>query len=234
MIKKTIGIIGGMGPLATVKLFERIVVNSKAVTDQEHPRVVIDNNTNIPDRTSFILGRGEDPVPELIKSAVGLEKMGADFLIMPCNTAHFFLKEISKSINIPFIDMLEETLKEASATVSDGRIGLLATDGTIQSGIYDKRAIDHEIKLIHPNPEDQAKVMKFIYGIKSGNLNGHSEDFKEVVSRMADEGLKAVILGCTELSVAIDYLELDGRVTYLDPLTIIAKRALYGSDCVGQ
>lgn len=232
MIKKTIGIIGGMGPLATAKLFERIVTNSSAATDQEHPRVLIDNNTNIPDRTSFILGRGEDPAPELIKSAVGLEKMGADFLIMPCNTAHFFLKEISESIDIPFIDMLEETLKKASEAASDGRVGLLATDGTLQSGIYDKRAADHGLKLIHPEPEDQAKVMRFIYGIKSGNLNGHSEDFVEVVRKMADEGLKAVILGCTELSVAIDYIELDGRITYLDPLTIIARRALFESGCV--
>lgn len=231
MIKKTIGIIGGMGPLATVKLFERIVTNSGAAADQEHPRVLIDNNTNIPDRTSFILGRGEDPVPELTKSAVGLEKMGADFLIMPCNTAHFFLEEISKVIKIPFIDMLEETLLKASETVLDGRIGLLATDGTLQSGIYDKRAADHGLKLIHPEPEDQVKVMKFIYGIKSGNLGGHSEDFKEVVNKMADNGLKAVILGCTELSVAIDYLELDNRITYLDPLTIIARRALFESGC---
>lgn len=232
MTKKTIGIIGGMGPLATAKLFERIVTNSGAAADQEHPRVLIDNNTNIPDRTSFILGRGVDPIPELIKSAVGLEKMGADFLIMPCNTAHFFLREISESIEIPFIDMLEETLKEAAKTVSDGRIGLLATDGTIKSGIYDKRAADHGLKLIHPEPEDQANVMKFIYGIKSGNLSSYSEDFQEVVKKIANKGLKAVILGCTELSVAIDYLELDKRITYLDPLTIIARRALFESGCV--
>jgi len=234
MTKKTIGIIGGMGPLATVKLFERIVTNSGAASDQEHPRVLIDNNTNIPDRTGFILGRGDDPVPELIKSAVGLEKMGADFLIMPCNTAHFFLKEISGSINIPFIDMLEETLKEASKAVSDGRIGLLATDGTLQSGIYDKRAVDHGLKLIHPKPEEQAKIMKFIYSIKGGDLKGHSEGFQEIVTRMADEGLKAAILGCTELSVAIDYIELDKRITYLDPLTIIARKALFESGCVAK
>lgn len=232
MTKKTIGIIGGMGPLATAKLFERIVLNSGAENDQEHPRVLIDNNTHIPDRTSFILGYGENPVPELVKSAVGLERMGADFLIMPCNTAHFFLKEISEEIKIPFIDMLEETLQEASKISSEGKIGLLATDGTLKSGIYDKRAKEHGIELIHPSSEDQAKVMSFIYGIKSGDINRFAKDFKDVVRRMADDGLKAVILGCTELSVAIDYIDLDGRIAYLDPLTIIARRALSQAECV--
>jgi aspartate racemase len=125
-------------------------------------------------------------------------------------------------------------LKEASKAVSDGRIGLLATDGTLQSGIYDKRAVDHGLKLIHPKPEEQAKIMKFIYSIKGGDLKGHSEGFQEVVTRMADEGLKAVILGCTELSVAIDYIELDKRITYLDPLTIIARKALFESGCVAK
>ena len=100
-MKKTIGIIGGMGPLATAKLFERIVINSGAASDQEHPRVIIDNNTSIPDRTDYILGKGSDPRPELIKTALGLESMGADFLVMPCNTAHYFLDEIETTIGIP-------------------------------------------------------------------------------------------------------------------------------------
>jgi aspartate racemase len=102
---KTIGMIGGMGPLATVHLFERIVLRTKAEKDQDHIRIIIDNNTNIQDRTKAILGYGESPVKELVGSAKMLEKSGADFLIMPCNTAHYFIDHIKKNIKIPFINM---------------------------------------------------------------------------------------------------------------------------------
>lgn len=231
-MKKTIGIIGGMGPLATVKLFERIVINSAADSDQEHPRVLIDNNTSIPDRTSYILGKGTDPAPELIKTARGLEKMGADLLIMPCNTAHYFYNDISQAISIPLIDMIEATIDEALLISGQNRIGLLATDGTIKSGIYSDRAEKHDLKLVFPDKEDQKKVMSFIYGIKAGNINGHADSFKQVVENMADEGITTIIMGCTELSAALDFFTFDSRVKYLDPLNIIARKALIEAGCV--
>jgi aspartate racemase len=110
-MSKILGIIGGMGPLATVNLFNKIVINTDAQNDQEHIHMLVDNNINIPDRTAFLLGTGEDPTEELIKSAVRLEKAGADFLIMPCNTAHHFYEVIKEKINIDFLNMIEETVK---------------------------------------------------------------------------------------------------------------------------
>ena len=135
MDKKVIGIIGGMGPLATADLFKKIVLNTKAEKDQDHIRVLIDNNTNIPDRTGAILKGGADPIPELTKSAKVLSDMGADLLIMPCNTAHYFHKNVQDAVNIPVLHMIELTM-EALKAQGIKKAGLLATDGTIQSGIY--------------------------------------------------------------------------------------------------
>ena len=135
MDKKIVGIIGGMGPLATADFFKKIVLNTKANIDQEHIKVLIDNNTDIPDRTSAIIHNDKSPVPQLVKSAVMLWAMGAQILVMPCNTAHYFYSEVQKSVEIPVLNMIELT---CSALVQKGvkRAGLLATEGTIKSKIY--------------------------------------------------------------------------------------------------
>ena len=106
MKKKTIGILGGMGPLATADLFEKIIAHTRAARDQEHLRVLIDSNTRIPDRTAAILQGGEDPAPELRSSARGLERQGAELLIMPCNTAHYFYDAVQSSVSIPVLHMI--------------------------------------------------------------------------------------------------------------------------------
>ena len=110
-MKKTIGIVGGMGPLATCDLFKKIVEITDAACDQYHVRVCIDSNTEISDRTAAILSGGKNPVPELVKSAVRLQGMGADVLIMPCNTAHYFYNQLVPFVDTPFLNMLEETAK---------------------------------------------------------------------------------------------------------------------------
>ena len=127
IMKKTIGIVGGMGPLATSDLFRKIVEITDAASDQEHVRVCIDNNTEIPDRTAAILKGGEDPVPEMVKSAVRLQGMGADVLIMPCNTAHYFYDRLTPFVDTPFLNMIEETAKEIKRR-GIKKAGLLATD----------------------------------------------------------------------------------------------------------
>ena len=137
MKKKVIGILGGMGPLATADLFEKITLHTRAQRDQDHLRVLIDSNTNIPDRTAALLRGGEDPTPQLTASAVLLERMGADVLIMPCNTAHNFYDAIAAAVHIPLLHMIRLTaqaLQKRGVTAA----GLLATDGTVQTGIYQR------------------------------------------------------------------------------------------------
>lgn len=222
---KTIGIIGGMGPLATVHLFERIVLRTKAQRDQEHIRVLIDSNTNIPDRTGAILGHGQSPLKELVKSARILEKSGADFLIMPCNTAHYFIDEIKQHVGIPFLNMPEETVKYTLDKYGkDVVVGLMATDGTIKSKIYENYYSDSGIKTLVPS-KSQGKIMEFIYDvIKRGNYGAGTDLFFEGVNELKEMGASAFLLGCTELSSAQYLYKFDGN--FINPMEVLTERAI--------
>lgn len=230
-MKKTIGIIGGMGPLATVKLFEKIVLNTRADSDQDHPRTIIDSNTRIPDRTKNILSDGESPTLELIESARCLERAGADFLIMPCNTAHYFMDEVLKEVTLPFINMIKETVKTVKKDFEGTRVGLLSTDGTISSGVYSKELEKEGIEYILPSPESQKAIMNLIYSIKKGQYNSDLTKFFAAIDELHSQGVQTIILGCTELSVAADMYQLPDRVNYVDALVVLAREAIVGAGC---
>ncbi|RKD33458.1 aspartate/glutamate racemase family protein [Thermohalobacter berrensis] len=219
-----LGIIGGMGPLATVNLFKRIVFLTDAKKDQEHLEIIIDNNTSIPDRTSYILGKGENPKNELIKSAKTLEKAGAEYLVMPCNTAHYFYNDIAKEINIPLLNMIEETTNHVIEYYRSKKIGLLSTEGTSKSGVYDKYFNKHHINLYKLDKEKQRYVSKFIYDIKEGCEERSIYNFKNVLIELKKSDIEVLILGCTELSTAYDIYGFRGN--FIDPLDIIAKKAI--------
>lgn len=137
MSEKVIGILGGMGPEATIDLFYKIIKLTPAEKDQDHLRIIIDNNPKIPDRIAAILGKGEDPLPVLQETARNLEKAGADFIIIPCNTAHYFLSSIQESIKIPILNMIEETAKETQKRIPQiQKVGLLASIGVYETKIY--------------------------------------------------------------------------------------------------
>lgn len=224
-MSKKLGILGGMGPLATVSLFNKIVVKTDAKKDQEHIHILIDNNINIPDRTSYLLGEGEDPTEELIKTAIRLEKAGADFLIMPCNTAHNFYDTIKKKINIDFLNMIEETVKFVQANYPDNKkIGLLGTDGTLKTKIYDLYFNKENIEVVNPNQDTQKSIMDIIYGVKEGSSEVAIEKIYSAVEKFKAKGVEVFILGCTELSVVNDLYKLKGN--YIDPLNVIAERAI--------
>lgn len=221
---KTIGILGGMGPLATSELFNKIIRNTKAEKDQEHIHVIIDNNINIPDRTLSITGSGESALPEILKSVKTLELAGADFLIMPCNTAHYYIDHIVESSNIPIMNMLQETTNYLEKHYTGTQLGLLATDGTIKSGIYDSYLNKSGFNYIK-HLETQDLLMRFIYEVvKKGDYTAGAGLFYEVIKELEDKGVKAFILGCTELSVALDMYSLKGD--FIDPLLILARSAI--------
>ena len=223
---KTIGIIGGMGPLATVKLFEKIVLNTSASSDQEHPPILIDNNTRIPDRTQFVLGKGLDPRPELIKSAKKLKKMGADFLIMPCNNAHYFYEDIVKEIDIPLLSMIEVAVETVKTRFKDEKIGILGTDGTIMGRVYQKALERENLDYLIPSIEGQKEVMKLIYNIKMGIYDNNLEKLYEEFFDMKNNGVQVFIIGCTELSVAVDMYNFKEKIEYIDALELLAKKAI--------
>ena len=149
-MKKIVGVIGGMGPLATSDLFNKIIKYTDANKDSEHIHIIIDNNTSIPDRSKFILENGESPLNEIVSSAKKLENAGVDFIIIPCNTSHSLYDEIAKRINTPIINMIDEVAKELEK-LNIKKVGLLATTGTIKSGIYKKYLDIHNIETIAKN-----------------------------------------------------------------------------------
>lgn len=203
MKKKTIGIIGGMGPLATADLFEKIILHTRASRDQDHLRVFLDSNTNIPDRTAAILHGGADPAPELAASARGLERQGAELLLMPCNTAHHFYDAVQASVSVPVLHMIRLTaraLEERGVRTA----GLLATDGTVQTGIYQQCFADTGIRLLVPDPAGQQDIMGMIYqGVKAGRRDYDASAARRTMEALLDRGAETLILGCTELPLAV-------------------------------
>lgn len=221
---KSIGIIGGMGPLATYDLFGKIIKNTDAKKDQDHVHIYIDNNTEIPDRTSAILGKGESPVPQLVRSAIKLESLGADALVMPCNTAHYFYEDIVKYIHIPMIHMPKETAVEVKKS-EYRKVGILATEGTYKSGIYQKAFDEEAVEYIVPSAEEQKVIMSVIYdGIKSSNYNIDLEGFYSLLDSMLNQGAEAFVLACTELPLAFEVFNID--YPNIDPTDILAKKAV--------
>jgi len=221
---KTIGILGGMGPLATADLFKKIITLTDASKDNEHIYIIVENNTKIPDRTDYIINNGEDPTKHMIKSAIRLEMMGSDVIVMPCNTAHYFYDEIIKYVDIPFINMIVETAEETKKLYSNKKIGLLATEGTYRAGIYDRVFTEYGLELVKPDAEKEKYVMELIYGIKSGKKNIDLTNFQTVLSEFKKQGAEAFILGCTELPVAFEKFNIEEK--YIDPTKILACSAI--------
>ena len=214
-----------MGPLATAVLYRNIVLFTKADRDQDHIHVIIDSNTKIPDRTDYIVKNGENPLPEMIQSAQRLERAGADFLIMPCNTAHFFIKELSDNVNIPFLDMIEETVNHIEKTHGHHICsGLLATDGANKSGLYDMYFNKAGLNLVKTE-KTQKDIMEFIYqGIKKADYTFRTDGILKAVNELREKGADIFILGCTELSSAREICRFEGN--FLDPLDILAKKSI--------
>lgn len=230
-----IGVVGGVGPAATVDFVGKIVRNTKAHKDQEHIKLVVEQNPQIPDRTENLIGNGTDPTIALYSTCKKLEAADADIIAIPCNTAHAFVERIQPYLGIPVINMLTATVEHIQATLPKGVVvGLLATNGTVQSGIYAEAAARAGIELLVPDGEYQAKVMNAIYGergVKAGFTDGECRaDLLAAVSHLAGRGAIAVILGCTELPLVLAAtagFPVAGRtVAVLDPTEILAKKCI--------
>jgi aspartate racemase len=223
--EKVIGILGGMGPEATTELFYRIVKETSAKKDQDHLRIIIDNNPKIPDRTEAIMNRGPSPFAEMAKTARTLEKAGADFIIMPCNAAHFYCEDLKKITHIPILNMIELTTNTIGKNYPKTKnVGIIATDGTIKTKIYDEGLGKIGVKVTYPPSDLQNAVMEAIYcKIKAGRV----EDGRAIITKVARHLAQCsdlVISGCTEVSLALKNVCLS--VPIIDPLQILAEVAV--------
>ena len=223
-MKKIIGIIGGMGPLATADLFTKIINFTDAEKDGDHIHILIDNNPKIPDRTSAILYGTESPLPYLVESANRLVTAGADFLIIPCITSHGFYDELSKKVSIPILNIAEETAKYLVKN-SLTKAVLLATDGTRHTDVFGKMFKKFDIDLLYPSDSVQTEVMNVIYkGVKAGADKWDTSILNAELERLTGQGAQAVILGCTELPLAAVKYGINGNL--VDPTTVLAMAAI--------
>ena len=225
-MKKTIGILGGMGPLATADLYRKIIEHTRADRDSEHIRVYIDGNAAIPDRTAAILHGGEDPVPEMLSALRHLAACGADCIIMPCNTAHYFLPRLREQTALPILDMQRITAAVCRECFPGKTAAILATDGTVQSGLYD-RALDAEgVRWIHPGEYEQKTLMHLIYDVVKASrpMEPEKEHWDAILDTLRGQGADLFILGCTELPVLAGVLPSEGP--FLDPTDELAKAAI--------
>lgn len=225
-MKKSIGILGGMGPLATADLFRKIVTMTKADRDNDHIRIYIDDNSAIPDRTAAILTGGTDPVAEMSDSLEKLVSCGADCIVMPCNTAHYFLPRLQAKTQVPFLSMLEATAKACGVQFPGKTAGILATKGTLATGLYEKALEKEGVPFLVPDAEEQDALMRVIYdGVKAdAHPETYRKDMETVMERLSARGADFFILGCTELPLAFQLLELNNPA--VDPTTELAKTAI--------
>lgn len=227
MDEKILGVLGGMGPLATAYFLKITVEKTVAQTDQEHIPMVVYNHTSIPDRTAFILDNNkENPIPILTQDAKKLEANGVCAIAMPCNTAHFFFEEIQKAVTVPVLHIVDETVKHiVTRDKTAKKIGILATSGTLYSGVYQDFCTRHGVQAVIPTKEVEDMLMDIIYNkIKTGQKVTLKE-FLSVIDYMRELGCDYVVLGCTELSVIKNDLNLT-RSDVVDSLEVLAKRSI--------
>jgi aspartate racemase len=226
MAEKTIGILGGMGPEATLDLYGKIIALTRAERDQDHLRVVIDSNPKVPDRNRAIAGTGESCGPALAAMARTLERAGADFLAMACNTAHAFAAEIRAATRLPFVDMIAETGDAVARAVPSGRrIGLLAAQGCLEAGLYQRALADRGFAVLTLEPEDQRAFMRLIYRIKAGDTGAELRQAMLALARsLFARGAELLVAGCTEVPLVVATANLPGPM--IDATAVLAERCI--------
>ena len=222
--RKLLGIIGGLGPASSAYFYELITEHTKAARDQDHIDIILSSRATTPDRTAYILGESEDsPLPAMIADARSLEEYGATAIVIPCNTAHYFIDEIRRSVSVPMPSIITETVahvKRAGAR----KAGILATEGTVSAGSYQMECEKQGIGWALPSEASQRALTELIYGEVKRGESPDVEKFKAICREMYDAGCDKVILGCTELSLINKITGGDDRVT--DSLEVLAYTAI--------
>ena len=229
MTDKVIGVLGGMGPEATIAFYSRLVSQTAATRDQDHLHVIIESNPRVPDRTAAALGEGPSPVPLLARGVDALQRAGADFVVIPCVSAHIFLEELRGRIGIPVIsilDALADQVRDDPGRIR--RVGLLATEGTVKAGLFQRRLAEIGVEVMLPGPEDQALVVSAIYAVKAAAPEAHrrkiNAELRAVSQRLIDAGAEGIVLGCTEIPLVIGPADLN--VPVFDSLSLLARAAI--------
>lgn len=222
-VSLTAGVIGGMGPEATVDFMARVIALTPAVTDQDHTRLLVDQNPQVPNRQNLSLGDGANPGPVLAAMAAGLEAAGADFLVMPCNSAHAFRDDIVRAVSIPFVSIVEATIEclPAGATV----VGVLETPACSQAGLYGAALGAKGMGQVELSGEDCEELMRLVYQIKGGDRSASVRSaMKSLAEALVSRGAEAIIIGCTEIPLVL--VDKDVDVPLISSTEALARKTV--------
>ena len=219
-----LGILGGLGPMSTVYFCELLNRHTLATCDADHIDMLVSSRATTPDRTAYILNKtAPDPLPVMLAEAHRLERAGVDLIVVPCNTAHYFYDGLTKSCKTPILNIIDETTAHLSR-IGTKTFGLLATDGTIQSGAYERFCASRGLNCVTPAKEEQTVISDIIFGQIKQNKPVDMAAFDCVINSLRSRGCEKIVLGCTELSL----LKKQGLDTelFVDSLDVLAYRTI--------
>lgn len=199
---RTAGVIGGMGPAATVDFIAKVIALTEADRDQDHVPLLVDHNPGVPNRQDAFLHGGADPSEIIGAMGSRLEAAGADFLVMPCNSAHSFLENLEHRTSIPFISIIEASVDQCAGS---GSAGLLATSSCLASEIYQEGMQARDIEPIVPTAGQVQDLMRLITAIKGGDCGlAVREGMKHIADELQRRGAEVIVAGCTEIPFALE------------------------------
>ena len=222
--KKVLGVIGGLGPIATSHFMELVIRMTDAALDQEHLDMIIYNTPSIPDRTGYILDHTKpSPLNPIISIGQSLAQQGADYIAIPCLTAHYFYDTLEKEIPVPIINGIADTVKHLQKNGIQ-RVGIMATDGTVSTGLFDHVIKSYGMTPVLPSAQRQKDVMSLIYDNIKANLPPDMDKFHAVRQQLQEDGAQAIILGCTELSLIKRDFPIGAG--FIDAMEVLAQQSV--------
>ncbi len=223
---KTVGVLGGLGPEATLDFFAKVLGQTRAGSDQQHLRLIIDNNPTVPDRNEAVAGTGPSPGPALAEMGRGLERSGADFLVMVCNAAHAFQSEITAATSLPFVSIVEETVRATLKRIPGLKaVGVLASSGCLDAGLYQDAFARYGVSVLVPEGDAREVFMALLYRIKAGDKSDEvCASMRSLAAELVAEGAEAVVAGCTEVPLVL--FGEDMRVPLINSTDVLALAAI--------
>lgn len=223
---RLVGILGGMGPSATVDFYAKLVRTTPAQRDQDHLRVVIWADPTVPNRQEALLGGGPDPTPWLRDGVRHLVEAGAEIVVVPCNTIHAYLGPVMAGAPVEFLSIVDTTVAAIRRRSID-RVGLLATDGALASGLFQSAFEEAGIEWVLPTSPQQQTLMGIIEAVKAGRDGpGTHHELEALLAGLVQSGVRTVVAGCTEISTLLDLVGLSGSVDVLDPALELALKTV--------
>ncbi len=223
--RRIAGVLGGMGPAATLDFIERVQALRAGGRDQDHVRLIVDLNPAVPDRNAAVAGAGPSPGPVLAEMARGLERAGADFLVMPCNAAHAFAGAVTGASALPFLDMIEATA-DAAATAAPGarRAGVLAASACLDGGLYQRALSARGLEAVVPEGALRDRFMALLYRIKAGDLSAARVEMRTLAEVLVDDGAELIVAACTEVPLVLSAEDLG--VPLINSTQVLAEKTV--------